>query len=51
MVGAALLGVAVLGTGAAGVTVVSGSGSARGDAELHAATVAMKATAIVAVIR
>jgi len=51
VVGAAVLGAAVLGTGAAGVAVVSGTGSARGDAELHAATVARKAKAIVAVIK
>jgi hypothetical protein len=46
-----VLGVAGPGTGAAGVAVVSGTGSARGDAELHAATVAKKAKAMVAVIR
>jgi hypothetical protein len=51
VVGAAVLGAAVLGTDAAGVAVVSGTGSARGDAELHAATVAIKAKAIVAVVK
>jgi len=46
-----VLGAAVLGAGAAGVAVVFGTGRARGDAGLHAAAVAMKAKAMVAMIR
>jgi hypothetical protein len=49
VLGAAVPGAAELVAGAAGVAAVSGS--ARGAAELHAATVATKATAIVALIR
>jgi hypothetical protein len=51
VVGAAVLGAAVLGAGVAGAAVVSGTGSARGDAEPHAPTAATKAKAIAAVIR
>jgi len=51
VLGAAVLGAAVLGTGATGVAVVSGTGSAAGAAELHAATAAMNARAMAAVIR
>jgi hypothetical protein len=51
VVAAGLLGVAVAGTGAADVTVVPGRGSAPGDGELHAATAAPNAKAIVAVMR